>query len=85
MEVQQGGCVSGTEADVIRIVGIVLVVVCLPLMAYVMRDKPHVRIFIGYDNAGRPVFDEPCCEPDYDLARGGYIHADWCQGDPDGY
>lgn len=23
---------------------------------------------------------EMCCDPDYDPARGGYIHADSCQG-----
>jgi hypothetical protein len=39
------------------------------------------RTFLGYDKAGRPMYDEPCCEPDYDPARGGYVHADSCKGD----
>lgn len=64
-------------------VGLAIVVMCMGLL-WLLRDRPRQRQFLGYDKAGRPMFDEPCCDPDYDPARGGFVHADSCKGDIDG-
>jgi hypothetical protein len=66
--------------ELIRWIGIIILMAS-PFAFYLLRDKPYTRTFIGYDKAGRPMFSEPCCEPDYDPARGGYVHADWCKGE----
>ena len=44
-----------------------------------MNSSDEVDESVGID-AAADRDDEMCCDPDYDPARGGYVHAESCQG-----